>query len=81
VRRRPAEIIRSDPSKIRSEHAAYFEELNARDAGSQFFLGTPLLHMRGKCAETFAQVMNSALPAGLISVADATTRMDDACHK
>ena len=48
---------------------------------SKFFLGTPLLHLRGKCAETFTQVMNAALPAGLISVEDATTRMDAACHK
>jgi multiple sugar transport system substrate-binding protein len=73
--------IRSDASKIKSSHAAYFTELNARDAGNKFFLGTPLLHLRGKCAETFAQVMNAALPAGLISVDDATTRMDAACHK
>ena len=73
--------IKSDPSKIHSAHAAYFEELNARDAKSKFFLGTPLLHLRGKCAETFSQVMNVALPAGLISVDDATTRMDAACHK
>jgi multiple sugar transport system substrate-binding protein len=73
--------IKSDASKIQSTHAAYFQELNARDAGNKFFLGTPLLHIRGKCAETFAQVMNAALPAGLISVDDATTRMDAACHK
>jgi hypothetical protein len=37
--------------------------------------------MRGACAETFAQVMNVALPAGLISVDDATTKMDQACKK
>jgi multiple sugar transport system substrate-binding protein len=73
--------IKSDPAKIHSSHAAYFTELNARDANSKFFLGTPLLHLRGKCAETFSQVMNAALPAGLISVDDATTRMDAACHK
>jgi multiple sugar transport system substrate-binding protein len=73
--------IRSDTSKIKSSHAAYFQELNERDAHSKFFLGTPLLHLRGKCAETFTQVMNGALPAGLISVDDATTRMDQACHK
>ena len=73
--------IRSDTSKINSSHAEYFKELNARDAGNTFFLGTPLLHMRGRCAETFSQVMNAALPAGLISVADATTQMDQACKK
>lgn len=73
--------IRSDPGKINSPHAAYFAELNERDAGQTFFLGTPLLHLRGKCAETFAQVMNAAFPAGLVSVDDATTRMNEACRK
>jgi multiple sugar transport system substrate-binding protein len=73
--------IRSDTSKIHSSHAAYFQELNQRDEGETFFLGTPLLHLRGKCAETFTQVMNTALPAGLISVDDATTQMDQACKK
>ena len=73
--------IRSDASQIKSSHADYFKELNARDDGQTFFLGTPLLHMRGKCAETFSQVMNAAFPAGLVSVADATTQMDEACHK
>ncbi len=73
--------IRSDASKIQSSHAAYFTELNERDAGQTFFLGTPLLHLRGKCAEAFAQVMNAAFPAGLISVDDATAKMDEACRK
>jgi multiple sugar transport system substrate-binding protein len=73
--------IKSDTSKIQSSHAAYFQELNARDSVNKVFLGTPLLHIRGKCAETFTQVINAALPAGLISVDDATTRMDAACHK
>jgi multiple sugar transport system substrate-binding protein len=73
--------IKSDTSKIQSSHAAYFQELNERDAHAKFFLGTPLLHLRGKCAETFTQVMNAALPAGLISVDDATTKMDEACKK
>jgi multiple sugar transport system substrate-binding protein len=73
--------IRSDPGKIESAHAEYFKELAARDDGAKFFLGTPLLHMRGRCAETFTQVMNAALPAGLISVEDAETKMDEACRK
>jgi len=73
--------IRSDTSKIQSAHADYFKELNERDTGETFFLGTPLLHLRGGCAETFTQVMNVALPAGLIGVADAATKMDQACRK
>ncbi len=73
--------IKSDPAKIQSSHADYFADLNARDKDAKYFLGTPLLHLRGRCAETFTQVMNAALPAGLISVDDATTQMDQACHK
>ena len=73
--------IKSDASKIKSAHADYFKELNARDADAKFYLGTPLLHYRGRCAETFTQVMNTAFPAGLISVDDAVSQMDAACYK
>jgi multiple sugar transport system substrate-binding protein len=73
--------IRSDPSKIVSPHASYFTELNARDKGARYFFGTPLLYYRGKCADTYAQVMNNAFPAGLLSVAEAADKMDAACFK
>lgn len=73
--------LKSDPAKINSPHAAYFKELNARNAGVEYFFGTPLFHYRAKCAETFTQVMNSAFPAGLISVKDAAEKMDAACLK
>jgi multiple sugar transport system substrate-binding protein len=73
--------VKSDPSKIKSSHAAYFAELNERDKGSKFFFGTPLLYYRAKCAETYAQVMNNAFPAGLLSVPEAADKMDAACMK
>lgn len=73
--------IKSDASKIKSAHADYFTELNARNKGAKYFFGTPLLYYRAKCAETYTQVMNNAFPAGLISVNDAADKMDAACHK
>ena len=73
--------VKSDSSKIKSAHAAYFTELNERDKGAKFFFGTPLLYYRGKCAETYTQVMNNAFPAGLLSIPEAADKMDAACLK
>lgn len=73
--------LASDPSKIKSAHADYFAELNARNKGVKYFFGTPLFHYRAKCAETYTQVMNNAFPAGLISVQDAADKMNAACFK
>jgi multiple sugar transport system substrate-binding protein len=73
--------VKSDPTKIKSTHAEYFADLNARDKDATYFFGTPLLHYRAKCAETYTQVMNNAFPAGLISVQEAADKMDAACHK
>ena len=73
--------LRSDPAKIKSARETYFRELNERNKGVTYFFGTPLFHYRAKCAETYAQVMNNAFPAGLISVKDAAEKMDGACLK
>ena len=73
--------LKSDPSRIKSSHAAYFDELNARNRNVTYFFGTPLLYYRAKCAETYTQVMNNAFPAGLIGVQDAADKMDAACRK
>jgi len=73
--------LKSDPSKIKSVHAEYFRDLNARNTNVTYFFGTPLLYYRAKCAETYTQVMNNAFPAGLISVQEAADKMDAACHK
>jgi multiple sugar transport system substrate-binding protein len=71
--------IKTDPSRIKSIYAPYFKELQERSAGAKFFIGTPLQHMSGKCADTFSQVLNRAFPGGLISVQDAAAQMDAAC--
>ena len=43
--------------------------------------GVPMLYYRGQCADTYTQVMNTAFPAGLISVKAAANAMDAACLK
>lgn len=73
--------LKSDPAKIKSAHADYFAELNARNKDVKYFFGTPLFYYRAKCAETYTQVMNNAFPAGLISVPEAAEKMDAACFK
>jgi multiple sugar transport system substrate-binding protein len=73
--------IAADPDKIQSPHAAYFKELDVRDKGARYFFGVPMLYYRGQCADTYSQVMNTAFPAGLISVKDAANAMDAACLK
>jgi multiple sugar transport system substrate-binding protein len=73
--------LKSEPANIVSAHADYFAELNERNRGVKYFFGTPLFHYRGKCAETYTQIMNNAFPAGLIGVEDAAGKMDAACFK
>ncbi len=73
--------LKSDTSKIKSTHEAYFKDLNARNTNVTYFFGTPLFHYRAKCADTYTQVMNNAFPAGLIGVKDAAEKMDAACQK
>ena len=71
--------IKSDPSKIADAQAAdYFSMIAKTNAGGKFFFGIPIQVMGGKPKEVFTQVMNNALPAGNISVADAVQQMDAA---
>jgi multiple sugar transport system substrate-binding protein len=72
--------IKSDPSSITGPYAEYFKELAARDEGQNFFIGIPLSHLKGGCKDAFIQIVNTAFPAGLISVEDATTDLDAACY-
>lgn len=71
--------IRTDPSRISGINAPYFRELQQRSEGARFFIGTPLQYMTGRCADTFQQVLNRALPGGQITPQDAATQMDAAC--
>lgn len=73
--------VKGDPSKITGKYAGYFKELGERDKGAKFFVGLPHQRTQGKCQDALIQVMNVAFPAGLISVDEAVTKMDEACHK
>jgi multiple sugar transport system substrate-binding protein len=73
--------IKSDPKAITGKYRAYFDELAERNKGAVYFSGIPITHMRGECFETYKQVMNTAFPAGLLTVDRAITMMDRACYK
>ena len=61
-------------------HADYLNALMASQKGVEYFTGMPLdIMQNGQCKDAFAQVLNSAFPAGLLTVDRATTMMDAAC--
>lgn len=66
---------------FKGKYADYFTQLGERAQGREFFLGTPIDHIRGKCKETFIQVMNGGFPAGLMEPAEAISMMEGACYK
>ncbi|MGH8314688.1 MAG: ABC transporter substrate-binding protein [Steroidobacterales bacterium] len=70
--------IKTDMSSIQGEHADYFKMLADASRGIDYFVGLPSQILQGQAKEVFAQVMNTAFPAGLISVKDATDQMDAA---
>jgi multiple sugar transport system substrate-binding protein len=71
--------MKSDPGKITGKRASYFRDYADINEDRDFFLGAPLDIARGKCREAFVQVLNSALPAGIIAVKDAIQMMDQGC--
>tara|TARA_R110000868_G_scaffold143571_1_gene361796 strand:+ start:32685 stop:33977 length:1293 start_codon:yes stop_codon:yes gene_type:complete len=66
---------------FKGKYADYFTQLGERAKGREFFLGTPIDHIRGKCKETFIQVMNAGFPAGLMEPSEAISMMEGACYK
>lgn len=68
-------------AKFTGKYASYFEELNARSADREFFLGTPIDFVQGACRDTYIQVLNAALPGGLLDAKSAAEQMDAACYK
>jgi multiple sugar transport system substrate-binding protein len=72
--------VKGDPTKITGKYTAYFEELVARNQGTEVFIGLPHQLAQGQCQDALVQVMNVAFPAGLISVEDAAAQMDTACY-
>ena len=63
------------------KYASYFKEMGQRGEGRTYFLGTPIDFIRGKCKETFVQVINAAFPAGLIGPDEALDMMEEACYQ
>ena len=70
--------IKTDMSSIQGEHADYFKMLGDASSGVDYFVGLPSQILQGQPKDVFAQVMNTAFPAGLLSVKDATDQMDAA---
>ena len=70
-----------DASKVTGKNAAYFQDLAKLKQDVSFFIGIPLNFLSGECRETFVQVINVGLPAGLVTVDDAVKRMNAACYK
>lgn len=70
-----------DYSTMETDHRGYFDDLAAANAGTEPFLGMLLDHLRGACLDTYKQVVNVGLPAGMISVEEAVESMDMACSQ
>ena len=73
--------IKADVKDFSGPHAAYFTELMARQKGADYFIGGPRDLTRGQCKDSFAQVMNSAFPGGLLPVDEAVKMMNTGCRK
>ena len=73
--------IKSDPSKVTGKFAPYFRELGERNKGAEYVNGIPFDRLKGQCRDTFAQVMNTAFPGGLLSVDKAVEMMNRDCYK
>jgi multiple sugar transport system substrate-binding protein len=62
-------------------HAAYLGQLMESQKAVDPFIGMPLdLMSNGGCKDAFGQVINSALPGGLITVDNAVQKMNAACY-
>ena len=70
--------IKTDPSKISGANAAYFKDLAKASEDVDYFIGLPSQHLTGGAKDAFAQVMNTAFPAGLLSPEEAAAKMKGA---
>ena len=73
--------IKADYGKVGGPYAGYFRELQATSEGAKYYFGMPIQVMQGKPKEVFTQVINSAFPAGSISVDDVVKQMNAAYGK
>ncbi|MCB1385555.1 MAG: extracellular solute-binding protein [Nitratireductor sp.] len=69
--------IESDNPKMK----AYLDEYNEANQGAKYFIGAPHQYLTGSCKEAWAQIINVALPANLISIEDTAARLDQACYR
>jgi multiple sugar transport system substrate-binding protein len=73
--------VNVDVNEFSGPYAAYFTELMQRQKGEDYFIGDPRDILEGQCKDTYAQVMNSAFPGGLLPVDEAIKMMNTACYK
>lgn len=70
--------IKTDVSKLTGEHVGYFQDLSKINDGADYFIGLPNQRLAPKPREAFAQIMNVAFPAGLLSLDQAVKQMQAA---
>ena len=73
--------VKTGASEFSGPYAGYFKELMQRQEGAKYFTGMPIDILQGQCKDTFAQVMNSGFPGGLMSVDEAVKTMNQGCFK
>jgi multiple sugar transport system substrate-binding protein len=77
--------MKTNVKKFGGPHAAYLNEMVASQKGIDYFNGMPLDIIsttgNGRCGDAFGQVLNSAFPAGLITVDKAVMMVNAACYK
>jgi multiple sugar transport system substrate-binding protein len=73
--------IKADVKSFSGPHAAYFTELMDRQKGADYFIGGPRDLTQGQCKDSFAQVLNSGFPGGLLTVEQTAKMMNTGCYK
>ncbi len=63
------------------KYTGYYQELMARQQGAKYFDMDPTDFLEGACLDSYSQVVNSAFPAGLLSVEQAIRLMNQNCYK
>jgi multiple sugar transport system substrate-binding protein len=72
--------VKVDMSKLTTKYARYFSDLATANAGTKAYSGMLLDLLQGACLDAYKQVMNTGLPAGLVSVDAAISTMESACR-
>ena len=69
--------VKVEVTNFSGPYGPYFTELMERQKGAKYFVGMPRNFIQGHCKDGFEQVLNSAFPGGLISVDEATEKMNE----